>query len=212
VGPSGHRQLLGVTIGARESEDSWTELLQQLLDRGLRGVRLVIADGHAGIAAAVRHQLPEAKLQRCVVHLARNAFAKAPRRLWKRLGRELRHLFNASALNEARKRLVAFKAGLGAQLPEALKIVEDGFAAATQFYAFPKEHWLRIRSTNGLERLHGEIKRRIRSVGAFPDRLSALRLVTVVAVRTADAWQERRYVDMSLLDDNSHAKESQPAA
>jgi transposase-like protein len=202
-----------VTIGPRESEDGWADLLQQLVDRGLRGVRLVVADGHAGLAAAVRHKLPEARLQRCIVHLERNAFAKAPRRLWKRLGRELRHLFDAPSLVDARKRLAALKAGLGVQLPEAIATVEAGFAAATQFYAFPKAHWLRIRSTNGLERLHGEIKRRIRAVGAFPDRASALRLVTVVAIRTTTVWADRRYLDMSLLDENSRpdAKESKPA-
>ena len=212
VGPDGHRRLLAVTIGARESEDTWADLLQQLVDRGLHGVRLVIADAHAGLAAAVRHKLPEARLQRCVVHLDRNAFAKAPRRLWKRLGRELRHLFDAPSLADAKKRLAAFKSGLGAQLPEAFAVVDGGFAAATQFYAFPPAHWSRIRSTNGLERLHGEIKRRIRAVGAFPDRASALRLVAVVALRATAAWADRRYLDMSVLDDNhSHAKETQAA-
>lgn len=213
VGPSGHRQLLGVSIGPRESEDSWADLLDQLVARGLRGVKLVVADAHSGLAAAVRHKLPDARLQRCIVHLTRNAFAKAPRRLWKRLGRELRHVFAATSAADARKRLAAFKAGLGAQLPEALAVIESGFAAATQYYAFPREHWSRIRSTNGLERLHGEIKRRIRAVGAFPDRASALRLVTVVALRTAAAWADRRYLDMSLLKDgDAHAKEAKQVA
>lgn len=211
VGASGHRQLLGITIGPRESEEGWADLLQQLVGRGLRGVQLVVADGHAGLAAAVRHQLPEARLQRCVVHLERNAFAKAPRKLWKRLGRELRHLFDATSLPDAKKRLATFKAGLGSQLPESLAVLETGFAAATQFYAFPRAHWLRIRSTNGLERLHGEIKRRIRAVGAFPDRASALRLVTVVALRATGVWSDRRYLDMSLPSPAPHAKENKPA-
>lgn len=212
ITPSGHRQLLGITIGPRESEESWAELLEQLVARGLRGVKLVVADAHAGLAAAVRHKLPEARLQRCVVHLARNAFAKAPRRLWKRLGRELRHVFAATTAADARKRLAALKAGLGAQLPEAIAVLDAGFAAATQYYAFPRAHWSRIRSTNGLERLHGEIKRRIRAVGAFPDRASALRLVTVVALRATGAWRDRRYLDMSLLDGGAHAKEEKQVA
>ena len=75
---------------------------------------------------------------------------------------------------------------------------EGGFAAATQFYAFPRQHWIRISSTNGLERLHGEVKRRTRSIGAFPDRDSALRLVTAAALETAHVWADRRYLDMSL--------------
>ncbi len=71
--------------------------------------------------------------------------------------------------------------------------------AATQYFAFPEEHWIRSRSTNGLERLHGEVKRRIRSIGAFPDRDSALRLITAVALQTTRIWADRRYPDMSLL-------------
>ena len=83
---------------------------------------------------------------------------------------------------------------------------ERGFTAATQFYAFPKAHWRRLRTTNGLERLHGEIKRRIRAAGAFPDRASALRLVTAVALRTSETWASRRYLDLSLLHDKEVAK------
>lgn len=212
VGADGHRRLLGVSIGAEESESSWADLLAQLVDRGLHGVRLVIADAHAGLVAAARKAFPEAKLQRCTVHLARNVLAKAPRRLWKRLGRELRRVFTAESTQEARKRLTAFRHALGAQVPEALACLEDGFTAATQFFSFPKAHWRRIRSTNGLERLHGEVKRRIRSVGAFPDRASALRLVIAVAVQTTTTWGSRRYLDMTLLDGKAHAEEEVEAA
>ncbi len=80
------------------------------------------------------------------------------------------------------------QAGLGKQVPEAMACLVNGFEAATQFYAFPKEHWHRVRSTNGLERLHGEIKRRTNAVGAFPDRASALRLVTAVALNVTAIW------------------------
>jgi putative transposase len=172
VGHDGHRKLLGITIGAQESEESWAELLRQLIERGLSGVKLVIADAHAGLAAAVRHHLPEVRLQRCVVHLMRNVLVKGPPRLRGRLAREISHLFEAPSIAEARKRLEQLKSGLGTQVPEAIECLEEGFLGATQFYAFPKAHWRRIRSTNGLERLHGEIKRRIKAVGAFPDRAS----------------------------------------
>jgi transposase-like protein len=199
VAADGHRQLLGVTIGAEESEDSWSELLTQLIERGLNGVQLVIADEHRGLANAVRRQLPEARRQRCTVHLERNVLTKVPQRLRGRVAKELRGIFQATSASEAKKRLLAFAAGLGRQVPEALRCLEDGFAAATQYFAFPKAHWIRIRSTNGLERLHGEIKRRIRSVGAFPDRDSALRLITAVALETTRVWADRRYLDMSSL-------------
>jgi putative transposase len=200
VGEDGHRHLLAITIGASESKESWEELLAQLVERGLHGVQLVIADAHAGLGAAVRLVLPEAKVQRCTVHLTRNVLAKAPWRLRGRLGRQVSNLFEAPSLAEAKKRLEALRAGLGGQVPEAMSCLDEGFVAATTFYVFPRAHWRRLRSTNGLERLHGEVKRRIRSVGAFPDRASALRLVTAVAIATTALWDDRRYLDLSLLN------------
>jgi putative transposase len=205
VGQDGRRHLLAITIGASESEDSWADLLRQLLERGLNGVQLVIADGHLGLAAAVRKALPEARLQRCTVHLTRNVLAKAPWRLRGRLGRETSAIFDAPDLKDARRRLEALLAGLGRQVPEAMECLKEGFAAATVFFSFPKAHWRRIRSTNGLERLNGELKRRIRSVGAFPDRASALRLITAVALEVTSVWSARQYLDMSLLNRMSKA-------
>ena len=202
IGLDGHRQLLAVTIGAEESEESWSEVLAQLVERGISGVQLVIADAHAGIAKAVRLHLPEAPQQRCVVHLQRNVVGKAPQKLRARLAREVWQVFVAPNKAEARKRMAQLAAGLGRQLPESMACLDAGFEAATKFYAFPKEHWHRIRSTNGLERLHGEIKRRTRAVGAFPDRASALRLVTAVALQVTAIWTDRRYLDMSLLNSN----------
>jgi putative transposase len=207
VDATGHRRLLGVSIGTEESEESWSELLGQLCERGLSGVGLVIADEHRGLANAARRHLPEAKRQRCIVHLERNVLTKVPHRLRARVAQQLRSIFHAPSAAEAKRRLGEFASGLGRQVPEALRCLEQGFAAATQFYAFPKEHWVRIRSTNGLERLHGEVKRRIRSVGAFPDRQSALRLVTAVALETTQVWSDRRYLDMSLLK-NTTAEEA----
>ncbi|HSW32793.1 MAG TPA: IS256 family transposase [Steroidobacteraceae bacterium] len=200
VGLDGHRQLLAITIGAEESEASWSDLLAQLNERGLSGVQLVIADAHAGLAKAVRHHLPEAPLQRCCVHLQRNVVAKAPQKLRARLAKAVWQVFLAPSKAEARRRMAELVAGgLGRQLPESMACLEAGFEAATRFYAFPKAHWHRIRSTNGLERLHGEIKRRTNAVGAFPDRDSALRLVTAVSLNVTAIWTDRRYLDMSLL-------------
>ena len=201
VGPDGRRRLLGITLGSEESEDSWAELLGQLVDRGLSGVQLVIADGHAGLAAAVRRFLPEARQQRCTVHLVRNVTAKVPRRLRKRVARKVGAIFQAPSLGEAKKRLSEIRSGWATELPEAITVLERGFTAATQFYAFPEAHWTRLRTTNGLERLHAEVKRRIRAVGAFPDRASALRLITAVALRATEAWASRRYLDVSLLEE-----------
>jgi transposase-like protein len=209
VGPDGKRRLLAVTIGAQESEDSWNELFEQLIRRGLTGVRLVITDEHRGLVNAVRTHLPEVPRQRCTVHFTRNVWKKAPRRLQPRVAREVSKLFNAKNRQESKKLLKSVLKRFTKQLPEAMGCLADGFKNATVFYDFPPEHWQRIRNTNGLERLHGEIKRRTKSVGAFPDRMSALRLVTAVAIRTTNLWAERRYLDVSLLDqaeeDQTHA-------
>ena len=206
VDPDGHRRLLAITLGPEESEDSWSELLEQLLERGLSGVELVIADKHAGLAAAVRRFLPEVRRQRCTVHLQRNVLAKVPHRLRKRVAREVAAVFRAPGLAKAKKRLAEITARWHNELPEAMRVLERGFTAATQFYAFPEPHWARLRTTNSLERLHTEIKRRIRSAGAFPDRASALRLITAVALRTTAVWSERRYLDLSLLEPKEVAK------
>lgn len=211
VGMDGRRRLLAVTIGAQESEASWADLLRKLTDRGLKGVKLVISDDHAGLKAAVRSHLPDARAQRCVVHLQRNALDKTPWRLRGRAGREIGQIFAAPSLNEAKKRLEAFKSGLGEQIPEAAACVEAGFSAATQFYVFPQAHWRRLRSTNGLERLHGEIKRRIRAVGAFPDRASALRLITAVALETTASWGQREYLNMKLLKAEEEKRQAKAA-
>ena len=206
VDPDGHRRLLAITLGPEESEDSWSELLEQLLERGLSGVELVIADEHAGLAAAVRRFLPEVRRQRCTVHLQRNVLAKVPHRLRKHVAREVAAVFRAPGLAKAKKRLAEITARWHNELPEAMRVLERGFTAATQFYAFPEPHWARLRTTNSLERLHTEIKRRIRSAGAFPDRASALRLITAVALRTTAVWSERRYLDLSLLEPKEVAK------
>jgi putative transposase len=205
VGEDGHRHLLGVHIGAQESEATWKELLTQLLDRGLRGVKLVIRDEHQGLKKAARLMLPEAQQQRCTVHLQRNVLDHVPKRLQKRVAREVGEIFKADHHAAAKKLLKAFTNRWQKELPEAVECLVNGFADASTFFEFPKPHWKRIRTTNGLERLHGEIKRRIRSVGAFPDRDSALRLVAAVAIQTAAIWGDRRYLDMSLFEEIQEA-------
>ena len=208
VGPDGHRHLLGIALGAEESEASWSERLEQLVERGLTGVHLVIADEHAGLAAAVRRWLPEVKRQRCTVHLQRNVRTKAPQRLRKRLAREVAGLFQASSRAAAQQLLTRVTGRWSQQLPEAMGCLTKGLAAATTFYGFPKAHWRRLRTTNSVERLHGEIKRRTKAVGAFPDRASALRLITAVALKVTAIWSDRRYLDLSLLE---HAEVDQAA-
>lgn len=199
VGLGGKRELLAITIGAQKSEASWTELLRQLTDRGLHGVELVIADDHKGLGAAVRANLSEAELQRCTVHFMRNVLTKTPARVRGRVAKELSAIFKSKTFKQAKELKKAFERRWVKHVPEAVECLNAGFPAATRYFAFPEAHHKRIRSTNDLERLHGEIKRRTRAVGAFPDRASALRLVTAVALHATAIWSDRRYLDMTLL-------------
>ena len=162
VGPEGHRRLLAVTLGAEESQQSWSELLEQLQDRGLGGVELVIADEHAGLAAAVRRFLPEARRQRCTVHLQRNVGARVPHRLRKRVAREVSVIFQTSGLAEAKKLLGEFGARWKKELPEAVEVLERGFGAATQFYAFPEAHLgFNLGATKVRQRWDGKVIRHV---------------------------------------------------
>jgi len=205
IGTDHKRHLLGIHIGVSESEASWTELLAELVDRGLSGVRLIIRDEHAGLEAAARKVLPEARQQRCTVHLTRNVMSNVPKRHQKRLGREVVKVLHAETLDEAKRNLNQFRFEFAKQFPEAVACLERGFDDATMYFAFPAAHHMRIRSTNGLERLHGEIKRRTRAIGAFPDRASALRLITAVALQVTSIWSDRVYLDMTLLTDHHAA-------
>jgi transposase-like protein len=202
VNQEGKRELLAIEIGTEESGTSWGNLLSGLVRRGLDNVLLVISDDHQGIKLAVKDHLPEVLHQRCVVHLMRNVGSHVPHRngLRERVLGQVSAIFKSEDLDQAKKALAQFKERWIKELPEAVKCLEDGFATATRFFAFPREHHASIRSSNNLERLNREIKRRIRAVDSFPDRASALRLITAVAVDATGAWGRRRYLDVSLLD------------
>lgn len=208
VDEEGHRELLGLALGCEESEESWSELLEELTDRGLHGVRLVIRDQHAGLRRAVRRFLPRAEQQRCWIHFLRNILAKVPQRLGKQVVAELKRIWKADSEEEARRCAQAWLERWESELPEAAKILRSGLDASLTFYRYPKSHWRRIRSTNALERLHAEIKRRIDALGAFPDRKSALKLIGACALRVARKWGERRYLDMKITREprNEEAK------
>jgi transposase-like protein len=200
VGPEGKRRLLGITLGTEESEDSWSELLDQLVDRGLHDVRLVVSDDHKGLDRAVRKHLPQADRQRCIVHFERNILGKVPHRLRRSVAHDLVRIFGARTAEQAKRRAERFRTRWQPHVPEAVETLDAGLDRALTFLRYPERHHKRIRSTNGLERLHGEIKRRTRVVGSFPDRQGALRLITAVAIRATDIWAYRQYLDMSLLD------------
>lgn len=162
------------------TEDSWSELLAQLVERGLSGVQLVVADAHAGIAAAVRKHLPEAPLQRCTVPPAAERPREGSQRLRGRLGREISKVCRCGEPDRRATPPGGPQGRPGEAGARGHEVPRRRLRSGDPVLRLPAgalAHWYRIRSTNGLERLHGEIKRRTRAVGAFPYRASALRLI-----------------------------------
>ena len=198
IGEDGRREVLGTYLADSESEATWSDVFKDLKGRGLEGVQYVVSDDHEGLVAAVRRYFQGAVWQRCQVHLVRNLLAKVSRgdRPWVLEGwREVRE---AKTLEEARARLRELVEALEVKHPEVAAWLEEAGEEALAVYALPEEHRKRMRSTNMLERLNQELKRRTRVVRIFPDGSSCLRLVTALAMETSEEWQARCYLDMAV--------------
>lgn len=196
----GRRQVLGVDLANRESATSWKEFLLSLRQRGLKGVEMVVSDDHAGLRKAIAEVLPEAVWQRCYVHFLRNALDYLPRKGDDDCLRELRWLYDRRDVNEARKDLAGWLKRWQEKYPKLCAWVEDNIEETLSFYSLPHGHHKHLKSTNMLERLNEEIKRRTRVVRIFPNEQSCLRLIRALAVETHENWIEaHRYLDMNLL-------------
>ena len=200
VNGDGRREVLGLEIGASEAEPFWTGFLRKLARRGLRGVKLVVSDAHEGIKAAVS-KVFSASWQRCRVHFMRNALAHAGKS-----GRRVVSAFIATAFAQddaaqakAQWRRVADQ--LKPKLPKLALLMDDAEADVLAYMAFPKEHWTKLHSTNPLERLNGEIKRRTDVVGIFPNEDAIVRLVGALLLEQNDEWavQRARYITLETI-------------
>jgi transposase-like protein len=192
VNEDGYREVLGLEVGLSESEAFWTEFLRSLVRRGLRGVEPVVSDDHRGLVAALTRTLEGASWQRCYVHFLRNVNAKVPKARAGMVIELLRTIFAQSdeATARAQLRFVADK--LTAQEPEVARMLLDAEADLLAHYAFPEAHRKQLRSTNPLERLNKEIKRRGDVVGIFPNRPAIVRLIGAVLAEQHDEWQVGR--------------------
>jgi transposase-like protein len=209
VAMSGDREVLGCAVGDSEDEAFWTEFLRSLRARGLSGVRLVISDHHLGLKKAVATVMIGAAWQRCRVHFMRNVLARVPRTNAEMVAAAIRTIFaqpDAAAVAEQFDRITTTLTG---QFGDVVAMLVDARDDLLAFSAFPLEHWRKVWSTNPLERVHREIKRRCDVVGVFPNDAAIDRLVTAVIVEQHDEWAvaERRY-----LSETSMARLRQPAA
>ncbi len=196
----GRRCVLGVDLANRESISSWKEFLLGLRTRGLTGVELVVTDDHAGLRAAIAEVLPEAAWQRCYVHFLRNCLDHLPRKGDDDCLRELRWIYERRNLGEARNDLAAWITKWESRYAKLVAWVEENIEETLTFYRLPAQHHKHLKSTNMLERLNEELKRRTHVVRIFPNAASCLRLVRALAVETHENWIEAtRYLNMDLL-------------
>lgn len=203
VNEEGFRDIIGVAEGFKEDKESWKRFLQYLKGRGLERIDLIISDKSLGLIETIPDFYPKAKWQRCMVHFYRNVFSLVPHGKVKEVATMLKAIHAQENVEEARRKkdMVTDKL-IEMKLGKAAEIVRDGCEETFSYYRFPVEHWKRIRTNNGLERIMKEIRRRTRVVGAFPDGESALMLVAARLRHVASStWSSRKYLNMTLLND-----------
>ncbi|HYP13993.1 MAG TPA: IS256 family transposase [Bryobacteraceae bacterium] len=202
----GRRCILAVELANRESATSWKDFILALKQRGLSGVEFVVSDDHAGLRSAIREVLPEAAWQRCYVHFLRNALDHLPRKADDECMTELRWIYDRRTIEEARQDLAAWLKKWGKRYQKLCDWVEANIEETLTFYRLPRQHHKNMKSTNLLERLNEEIKRRTLVVRIFPNTASCLRLVRALAVEMHENWIEAiRYLNMEYLKE--HKKE-----
>lgn len=200
VRESGERDILAIDIGASEESAFWTAFLRDLVARGLKGVQLVISDAHKGLKEAIATVLTGASWQRCRVHFMRNVLAYIPKRDKSMVAAALRTIFAQPDQEAARQQLTEVARAMGERWPKAADVLLAGEEDVLSYMTFPPEHWTRIYSTNPLERLNREVKRRTNVVGIFPDSDAVLRLVGSVLIEIHEEWQTgRRYFSLESM-------------
>jgi transposase-like protein len=203
VDQDGYRRILGVSEGHKEDKAGWLGFLKELKKRGLTGVRLIISDACLGLVESVAEVFPGADWQRCVVHLYRNVFSHVPRGKMREVAAMLKAIHAQESRESAEtksedvvKKLRAMK------LKAAADLVEKAIHETFTYYAYPPQHWLKIKTNNPMERLLKEARRRTKVVGAFPDGHSALMLVAArLRHVSSTTWGTRKYMNMELLNE-----------
>ena len=200
VKETGEREILGFDIAASEEHAFWLAFLRSLVERGLHGVRLVISNAHTGLKAAIGIVFQGASWQRCRVHCLRNLLAHVPQGDKAMVAAAVRTIFAQPHRQAAGQQLQEVVKAFVGRWPKAAKVLSDAEEDILAYMAFPPEHWTRLYSTNPLERLNREVKRRTDIVGVFPDQDAVIRLVGSVVQEIDDEWQvERRYFSQDSM-------------
>jgi putative transposase len=198
IDKDGHRSILGTSVSLSEAEPHWRDFLASLQARGLHGVRMISSDAHAGLKEARQARFPSVPWQRCQFHLAQNAMAYVPKvAMRKEVGASLRAVFDAPDRAEAERQLDLAAKKYRTTAPKLAEWLEGNVPEGLTAFALPSSHRRRLRTTNMLERINREIKRRTRVATLFPNEGSALRLVSAVLMEISEEWEtNRKYVTM----------------
>jgi transposase-like protein len=188
---SGRREVLGMKVGHSETEEFWTDFLRSLLDRGMRGAKLVVSDSHSGLKKAIGKCMG-CSWQRCRVHFMRNVLARVPTGRKDMVASFIRTAFAECTLEDTSRKWDEVAAGLEAPFPEVAQLLREAKEDVLAHRAYPQGLWAQLASTNGLERLNREIKRRSDVVQIFPNVDSAIRLVGAILMEQHDEWQVSR--------------------
>lgn len=195
----GNREILGTSVSLSEAEVHWRQFLESLQKRGLKGIELVTSDDHTGLRAALRSVFPSVLWQRCQFHMCQNAQQYAPKKyLRAEIAMAMKDIFNSPSLCAARSMVKEVSEQFEKLAPEFVNWLENNIEEGLTSFQFPKQHRRRIRTSNGVERINREVKRRSRVAVLFPNADSALRLVTAVLMEIHEEWTSGRiYLDMS---------------
>lgn len=208
INESGHREILGIMLGDTESEESWTDFFVSLKARGLRGMELLISDNHSGLVRAVRKHFQGVTWQRCQTHFMRNVLGATPKHMRNEIYQKVRAILDAPDIQTARYLQQQFSATYEDKLPKVVSVVEQGFDDVTAVLVLPDKYRKRLRTTNSMERLNEEIRRRERVIRIFPNRESVIRLLGALLMELDEKWASgRRYLDM---DDYFEWRQSNP--
>jgi transposase-like protein len=201
VNDQGLRTILGAQTGQSEDHQFWTSFLRSLIKRGLKGIRLVISDAHEGLRQAIGKILVGATWQRCRVHFMRNLLSTVPKGAQDTVAAVVRSVFAAPDHAAAMTQLHEVSRMLSSKFPQAAELLEDAAEDVLAHMHFPREHRRRLHSTNPIERLHKEVKRRTRVIGIFPTLDSLMRMVGTLLAEQDDEWQvaDRRYFTIGSM-------------
>lgn len=199
VREDGVREVLGFSVSEKESQTTWKEMFQSLKNRGLHGVQLITSDAHCGIQKAILEAFSGCAWQRCQTHFSRNVLEVCPGKWVPELKKRLRDMYEAPNLEECKRRRDAICADFCLKAPKSMKVLEAGWNDIVAIYAYPPSLRKKIRTSNAVERVNGEIKRRESVIRIFPNTASILRLMGAILMDLHANWELRRYMDLSIL-------------